>query len=58
MKTDGTLVVIAADPKGYRELAEASLFQNTTRALPALSNGLLYVRDTKTLKCFDLRTTK
>jgi outer membrane protein assembly factor BamB len=58
MKTDGALVVIAADPKGYRELAEASLFQNTTRALPALSNGLLYVRDTKTLKCFDLRTTK
>ncbi|MDB5387365.1 MAG: outer rane biosis protein BamB [Planctomycetaceae bacterium] len=54
MRTDGELVVVAANPKAYQELAKATLFDNTTRALPALSNGLLYVRDTKTLKCFDL----
>ena len=30
----------------------------TCRGLPALANGYLYVRDTKTLKCFDLRPAK
>ncbi|MDA0285678.1 MAG: PQQ-like beta-propeller repeat protein [Planctomycetota bacterium] len=57
MKTDGELVLAAADTQKYRELARATLFDGrvTTRALPALSNGLLYVRDGKTLKCFDLR---
>jgi outer membrane protein assembly factor BamB len=54
MKTNGTLVVIAAEPQGYHELAEAKLFDDTTRALPALANGLLYVRDSGTLKCFNL----
>jgi outer membrane protein assembly factor BamB len=56
MKTDGELVLAAADTKQYRELARADLFDGaTTRALPSLSNGLFYVRDGKTLKCFDLR---
>jgi outer membrane protein assembly factor BamB len=57
MKTDGELVLAAADTKQYRELDRANLFEDrvTTRALPTLSNGLFYVRDGKTLKCFDLR---
>ncbi|MES2792202.1 MAG: alcohol dehydrogenase, partial [Planctomycetota bacterium] len=55
MKTDGTLTLVAASPKAYEELATAKLFNSTCRGLPALSNGLLYVRDTQTLKCFDLR---
>jgi outer membrane protein assembly factor BamB len=55
MKTDGTLTLVAATPKAYEELATAKLFNSTCRGLPALSNGLLYVRDTQTLKCFDLR---
>ncbi len=55
MKTDGELVMLALDSTKYRELARAKLFDNTTRALPALSNGLLYVRDAGTLKCVDLR---
>ncbi|NQV26734.1 MAG: PQQ-like beta-propeller repeat protein [Rhodopirellula sp.] len=56
MKTDGELVLAAADTQKYHELARANLFNGTTtRALPSLSNGLFYVRDGKTLKCFDLR---
>lgn len=58
MKTDGTLTLVAASPKAYEELATAKLFNTTCRGLPALSNGLLYVRDTQTLKCFDLRPGK
>lgn len=55
LKTDGTLVAVAADPEQFRELASARILKTTTRALPALSNGRLYARDTRMLKCIDLR---
>jgi outer membrane protein assembly factor BamB len=51
VNTTGELILFKADAKKYHELARASVFTTTTRALPALSNGLLYVRDTGTLKC-------
>ncbi|MBI3466956.1 MAG: PQQ-like beta-propeller repeat protein [Planctomycetes bacterium] len=54
MKTDGELVIAEATPTAFRQLASARLFSDTAQALPALSNGLLYVRDTGTLKCVDL----
>ena len=54
MTTDGELVLAQANTKKYVELARARLFNSTTRAVPALSNGLLFVRDTATLKCVDL----
>lgn len=56
MKTDGTLVLAEASLEAYKELARASIFNSTTRALPALSNGLLFVRDQKTLKCLQLKS--
>jgi hypothetical protein len=55
---DGNLVLAAASPKAYRELGRVALSRSTIRALPALSNGLLYVRDSSTLKCVDLRRAK
>jgi len=54
IKDDGQLVLAAASPEGYKELGQARLLKSTTRALPALSDGLLFVRDTETLKCVDL----
>jgi len=54
MKTDGQLVIIEPSQQQYRELARFRLFDSTTRALPALADGKLYVRDTTTLKCLDL----
>lgn len=54
MKTDGELVLVEPTTEAYRELARFLLFNGTTRALPALSNGKLYVRDTRTLKCIEL----
>ncbi|WP_339727602.1 PQQ-binding-like beta-propeller repeat protein [uncultured Gimesia sp.] len=56
MKTDGTLVLAEASLEAYKELGRASIFNSTTRALPALSNGLLFVRDQKTLKCLQLKS--
>jgi outer membrane protein assembly factor BamB len=56
---NGGLVLAAASPEAFRELGRATLSEESaTRALPALSNGLLYVRDSATLKCFDLRRGK
>jgi hypothetical protein len=54
MRTAGDLVVVAADPRAYRELARMPIFDTTVQALPALSDGLLLVRDTRRLKCLRL----
>ncbi|HEX6986630.1 MAG TPA: hypothetical protein VF170_14710, partial [Planctomycetaceae bacterium] len=53
-KTDGTLVLVKPDKTGYRELSRASLVNGTVRALPALSDGLYFIRDEGTLFCYDL----
>ena len=58
MKTEGNLVLADPSPKAYRPLTTAKLFETTAQALPALSNGLLFVRDTKTLKCLAVGQTQ
>ena len=54
--SSGELVLAKATPERYTEFARARLMDSTTRALPALSNGRYFVRDTETLKCFELAT--
>lgn len=54
MKTDGELVCIRPGKERYHEIARFRIFDGTTRALPALANGKLFVRDHETLKCVDL----
>jgi outer membrane protein assembly factor BamB len=54
-KSDGELVLIKPDAAGMHVLARARPFPGTIRALPALSNGRLYVRDEHTLKCLSLK---
>ena len=56
LKTDGTLVLAEASKEAYKELGRAQVLSLTTRALPALSNGLLFVRDEKTVKCLQLQS--
>ena len=58
VKTNGELVLVEPNPEGYTELAREPVLSGVTRALPAFSNGLLYVRDATTLKCLDLRAAK
>lgn len=61
MKTDGELVLAKLGGNRFQPLARATLFKdadpmrNPVRALPALANGRLYVRDGRALKCVDLR---
>ena len=47
-----------ASPHKYEELVRGQVSDSTVRALPALADGLLYVRDSKLLKCIDLRPAK
>ena len=54
-KDDGTLVLAKATSEGYEELGSHPIFKSTSRALPALSNGRLYLHDSKRLVCVDLR---
>jgi hypothetical protein len=49
------MILANASPEAYQELGQSRILKGTTRALPALAGGLLYVRDTETLKCVDLR---
>jgi outer membrane protein assembly factor BamB len=54
VKDDGTLVLAKVSPREYRQLAAAKVLSGTTRALPALAGGRLFVRDTDTLKCINV----
>jgi outer membrane protein assembly factor BamB len=50
---DGSLIVAEANPREYKLLKQAKIQQATEGglALPALSNGHLFVRDAKNLRC-------
>lgn len=54
LKVSGELLMFTPSPQGYQRLAGAKVLAEPVRALPALSNGLLVVRDTTTLKCLRL----
>jgi outer membrane protein assembly factor BamB len=51
-KISGELVVAKCDPAKFNKIAAAKLFPNgsVVQALPALSNGVYFVRDEQTLK--------
>lgn len=54
IKSDGELVLARASHERFESLSRHQLTPDTLRALPALANGRLYVRDTETLYCVDV----
>ncbi len=50
-KTNGELLLTQMSPSGAKVLAKARPLRGTVRALPALSNGRLFLRDRNMLKC-------
>lgn len=54
LKTNGTLVLARATPRKFEPLGEATLFSSTTRALPALSEGLFVARDVKSWRAWQI----
>ncbi len=51
--TDGSLRVAKLQTKSYEELGRARVGTSTTRGLPALSNGRIYVRDEEALHAWN-----
>lgn len=51
----GELVLARATPDAFQSLGRAQILTGTVRALPALSDGFLYVRNERTLVKVDLR---
>jgi outer membrane protein assembly factor BamB len=55
----GRMVLVAADPKEYRPLAEFTPPSNNDKqpawTFPVVANGRLYLRDFDTLRCYDVR---
>lgn len=53
LMTDGTLKVIAADPSGYHELVSWTVASSPTWAHLAVADKCLYIKDAKSLACFE-----
>ncbi|MDW8308097.1 MAG: PQQ-binding-like beta-propeller repeat protein [Verrucomicrobiales bacterium] len=51
----GPLVLVAAQPDGYREVARAQVLGGKCWTMPAISNGRLYARNTKEGVCLDVK---
>lgn len=52
----GELVLAAAEPGAYKELARAKVLDGKCWTTPVISNGLVFARSTKEAVCLDLRT--
>ena len=55
VRESGDLVLAAASPKSFQQIATAKVLPPTVRAYPALADGILYVRNDDTLTALDLR---
>jgi hypothetical protein len=54
LSDSGELVLIAADPSRYRELARAKVLEGKCWTTPVLSNGRIFVRSTTEAACYDV----
>ncbi len=54
----GELVLIAAQPEAYKEIARAKILDGKCWTTPVLSNGHAFVRSTKEAACVDLTPAK
>jgi outer membrane protein assembly factor BamB len=55
VRESGELVLAAASPTSFQQLAAAQILPATVRAYPALADGILYMRNDDTLVALDLR---
>jgi outer membrane protein assembly factor BamB len=55
IRENGELVIAPASPKAFHPLARAQLLPAVVRSYPALADGRLYVRNERTLACFELK---
>ena len=58
VREGGEMILAPASPDAFKPLARAQILPATIRAYPAVSDGLVYVRNENTLVCLDLRQGK
>ena len=58
VRESGELVLAAANSDAFTPIARAQVLPATVRALPAIADGLVYLRNEQTLVCLDLRGTR
>ena len=51
---DGNLVIIQAEPEGYKEIARTQAFHDKCWTTPAFADGKIYVRSISEGICFDV----
>jgi outer membrane protein assembly factor BamB len=51
---DGSLVIVAATPNGYQEIARSKVFDDKCWTTPAFADGKIYVRSISQGVCFDV----
>jgi hypothetical protein len=54
LQESGELLVAAADPRSFRQLARAQVLGKGTRAPFAVAEGTVVARDTRALYCFEV----
>ncbi len=55
LRENGELVMAPATPDGFHPVTHARILTHVVRAYPALSDGLLYARDERSLVCVRLK---
>jgi outer membrane protein assembly factor BamB len=55
VKETGEMILAPASPDAFKPLAQAQVLPPTVRALPAISDGFVYLRNDNTLVSLDLR---
>ena len=55
LRETGEMILAPASPDGFKPIARAQVLPATVRALPALSDGFVYIRNENTLISLDLR---
>jgi hypothetical protein len=55
VRENGELVLAAAAPASFQQIATAKALPPTVRSYPAIANGRIYIRNEKTLVCLSLK---
>jgi outer membrane protein assembly factor BamB len=55
IRESGALVIAAASPKSFQQIATSQVLPATVRAYPAMADGVVYMRNDDTLVALDLR---
>ena len=55
VRESGAVVIAAASPKSFQQIATAQILPATVRAYPAIADGVVYMRNDDTLVAVDLR---